>query len=155
LSYNASTGIIDGLFAITPLELQTLIDNHEDICFRVYGCRNDVICVTEICFSASELAGGAKSMSFNSLNEDSKSAPEKEQYFCTDFSLHPNPAINTITVNCRDSEFLSAVIFDMKGQKLRTVSEKSIVISDLQPGDYIVKVISSSGKCQYLKFVKQ
>ncbi|MDD3685280.1 MAG: T9SS type A sorting domain-containing protein, partial [Bacteroidales bacterium] len=153
--YNVYTGIIDGLFAITPLELQSLIDNHEEICFRVYGCRNDVICVTEICFPASELAGGAKSMLFDNLDEDSNSAPEKEQYFCTDFSLHPNPAINTITVSCSESEFSSAVIFDMKGQKLKTVSEKLIVISDLQPGDYIVKVISKSGKCQYLKFVKR
>jgi hypothetical protein len=151
--YNSSTGIIDGLFSITPLELQELIDNQEDICFRVYGCRNNVICMTEICFPASELAGGAKSLFFKKPVQESEA--QKELYFCSDYSIHPNPAKDIVNITGNDTEFSSAIFMDMTGRTVKTVLKTAVTVSDLNPGDYIVKVISKTGKCQYLKFIKQ
>jgi hypothetical protein len=151
--YNSSTGIIDGLFSLTPLQLQELIDNHEDICFRVYGCRDDVICMTEICFPASELQGGAKSLFFETTTQESN--PQREEYFSSDYSLHPNPAKDIFNITGNDTEFSTAIFMDMTGRTVKTVSKTAVAVSDLKPGNYIVKVISKTGKCQYLKFIKQ
>jgi hypothetical protein len=151
--YNSSTGIIDGLFSLTPLELQELIDNHENICFRMYGCRNDVICMTEICFPASELQGGKKFVFSETTVQESD--PQKEEHFSSDYSLHPNPAKDIVNITGNDTEFSTAIFMDMTGRTVKTVSKTAVAVSDLKPGDYIVKVISKTGKCQYLKFIKQ
>ena len=151
--YNSGSGVIDGLFSITPLALQALIDNHEKICFRVYGCINNEICVTEICFAASELSGGAKS-GFIAPNSTSNDLVI-EKHFSSDFSLHPNPAKDVLNISSSGSDFSSAIILDLTGRRVKTVSTSSVSVSDIKPGEYIIKIISKSGKCQYLKFVKQ
>lgn len=151
--YNSGSGVIDGLFSITPLALQALIDNHEEICFRVYGCINNEICVTEICFAASELSGGAKS-GFIAPNSTSNDLVI-EKHFSSDFSLHPNPAKDVLNISSSGSDFSSAIILDLTGRRVKTVSTSSVSVSDIKPGEYIIKIISKSGKCQYLKFVKQ
>lgn len=84
-----------------------------------------------------------------------ESEAQNEKYFCSDYSLHPNPAKDIVNITGNDTEFSTAIFMDMTGRTVKTVSKTAVAVSDLKPGDYIVKVISKTGKCQYLKFIKQ
>lgn len=149
-NYDTGNGKITGLFSITPLHLQQMIDNHEQICFTIYACYHDVICKSIVCFEASELSG-SKSLLLE--NNDEPLQPILESTFTSNFSLHPNPANDV--VNISGSQLKKYIIMDITGKMMKTGTKSTVSVSDLQPGTYIVKLIDDFEKVQYLKFVKQ
>lgn len=149
-NYDYNTGFIYGLFAITPLNLQNMIDNEEEICFTVYFCDNNVICKAIICFPAESLdVPNAKNSSLNLYSQEANS------YFTDKYEISPNPAKNTILITGADEDLISVSIMDLMGKIIITTDKKEINIDKLISGQYIVKIINSQNKVQYLKLIKQ
>ena len=67
-------------------------------------------------------------------------------------SLYPNPVINILNVEVIDLEKVK--IFDVKGQLVLEIDNKSVDVSGLPNGLYFVEIKSSTGLTQK-KFIKQ
>ena len=153
-SYDYNSGYISGLFAITPLNLQNMVNNDEEICFTVYFCKHDVICKAITCFPAQFLdVPNAKNSSLaKEIEQDSQKA---NPYFTDKYGISPNPAKNTILITGADEDLISVTIMDLMGKIIITTDKKEINIDKLISGQYIVKIINSQNKVQYLKLIKQ
>jgi len=65
----------------------------------------------------------------------------------TSFSLYPNPATNTLTIDLSQSEILQNVtIYNSLGQEVLSSTQFTIAISSLSKGVYIVEVETATGK---------
>ena len=155
VNYNSSTGALSGIFSITPLELQPLIDSSKNICFTMYACNNGDICKTTFCIPASMLSiVGSKSVATENDGEsDSGALPDMDEPFATDFCLYPNPATSTASIS--GDNFSRATVIDMGGRVMMEVYDTTFNIGALRNGEYIVKVISLDGAIQYLKLIKR
>ena len=155
VNYNSSTGALSGIFSITPLELQPLIDSSKNICFTMYACNNGDICKTTFCIPASMLSiVGSKSVATGNDGEsDSGALPDMDEPFATDFCLYPNPATSTASIS--GDNFSRATVIDMGGRVMIEVYDTTFDIGTLRNGEYIVKVVSLDGDIQYLKLIKR
>jgi hypothetical protein len=153
-SYDYNSGYISGLFAITPLNLQNMVNNDEEICFTVYFCKHEVICKAITCFPAQFLdVPNAKNSSLaKEIEQDNQKA---NPYFTDKYEISPNPAKNTILITGADEDLISVTIMDLMGKIIITTDKKEINIDKLIYGQYIVKIINSQNKVQYLKLIKQ
>ena len=154
VNYNSSTGAVSGLFSITPLELQQLIDSSRNICFTLYACKNGDLCKTTFCIRASMLSVGSKSVA---AEDDSKAEtgdlPDMDEPFANDFCLYPNPASSSVSIS--GDNFSRATVIDTGGRVVMEVYDTTFNIGALRNGEYIVKVVGLDGDIQYLKLVKR
>ena len=157
VNYNSSTGAVSGLFSITPLELQQLIDSSGNICFTLYACHNGDICKTTFCIPASMLSIGSKSVSAEDDSEaETGEVPNMDEPLSpltTDFCLYPNPATSSVSIS--GDNFSRATVIDMGGKVVMEVYDTTFNIGTLRNGEYIVKVVSLDGAIQYLKLIKR
>ncbi len=56
-----------------------------------------------------------------------------------DISIYPNPATNLVNI-VMDSEIKSATLFSVQGQKVMTTTDKTLDVSKLSAGMYIIQV---------------
>ena len=89
-------------------------------------------------------------------------AIEEPQIFSLKVTVYPNPAANSLTLNIADNakpehdlSQLSYQIYDMSGKILRhrkiTGTQTEIVVSDLAPAPYFLRLIRKSREPQHLK----
>ncbi len=83
---------------------------------------------------------------------------DTEDFNKTDVSLIPNPASDSLQVSINNNLISSITILDLKGsvvlsERNLSTSEKTISISSLKSGVYLVKIISESGKSIIEKLV--
>lgn len=154
VNYNATTGEINGILSITPLELQQLIDSSGNICFRLYACYNDVICKLDFCLPASMfIIIGSKMTSADDGEMQNGVEHFADENQAADFCLYPNPATSTVSIS--GDNFNRATVIDTGGRVVMEVYDTSFNIGSLRDGEYIVKVVSLDGAIQYLKLVKR
>ena len=157
VNYNSSTGAVSGLFSITPLELQQLIDSSGNICFTLYACHNGDICKTTFCIPASMLSIGSKSVAAeDDGNAETGEIPNMDKPLLPltpDFCLYPNPATSSVSIS--GDNFSRATVIDMGGKVVMEVYDTTFNIETLRNGEYIVKVVSLDGAIQYLKLIKR
>ncbi len=154
VNYNATTGEINGILSITPLELQQLIDSSGNICFRLYACYNDVICKLDFCLPASMfIIIGSKMTSADDGEMQNGVEHFADENQAADFCLYPNPATSTVSIS--GDNFNRATVIDTGGRVVMEVYDTTFNIGSLRDGEYIVKVVSLDGAIQYLKLVKR
>ncbi len=71
-----------------------------------------------------------------------------------DVTVVPNPTNGVITI-ASNQQIQEVLVFDLLGNKLLTTTEKSIDLSSLPDGIYIVHIYSQSGKVSAKKLVKE
>lgn len=69
------------------------------------------------------------------------------------FSIYPNPATNTISIN--GDGFLKAEIFNVQGGKVMEGSKNTMDIEGLSKGIYLMRITNSNGRIQNEKFIKE
>ncbi len=71
-------------------------------------------------------------------------------------SLYPNPAMNDITIST-DEKIQRCTIYQLNGSKIRTCVpvEHHMPISDLKPGNYLLEIITESGRKISSQFSKK
>lgn len=69
--------------------------------------------------------------------------------------IHPNPTHNTFTITIHDDTFMSAVIFNKLGQKIKETTSNYIDISDFNSGVYFIKINTQNGKTSIKKMIKK
>jgi subtilisin family serine protease len=70
------------------------------------------------------------------------------------WSIYPNPSMNEITLSALNEAYQSIEIVDLSGNIIRKpVNNNKIIISDLQPGAYWLR-LSINGKIEQQKFIK-
>lgn len=77
--------------------------------------------------------------------------------FDTYFSIYPNPAQEVLNLKTKeDMTIYSVSIYSILGQQIQTITnpEKSIDVSDLQSGNYLIKIVTDKG-ISNTKFIKQ
>ncbi|MBO7133309.1 MAG: T9SS type A sorting domain-containing protein [Bacteroidales bacterium] len=154
INYNSSSGAVGGLFSITPLELQQLIDSSGNICFTLYACKNGDICKTTFCIPATMLSIGSKSIAVEDDSEaEPGEIPNTNEPFAADFCLYPNPATSSVSIS--GDNFSRATVIDTGGRIVMEVYDTTFNIGTLHNGEYIVKVVSLDGAIQYLKLIKR
>ncbi|MBR3946279.1 MAG: T9SS type A sorting domain-containing protein, partial [Bacteroidales bacterium] len=151
-NYDPVTGNISGILFIPWLQVQQLIANGSDICFRLYACDGNKICSGELCVSAMALAIKGKSISTDNSQETEDNA-DIGNSLTTDFCLYPNPATSIVSIS--GDNFSRATVIDTGGRVMMEVYDTTFDIGTLRNGEYIVKVISLDGDIQYLKLVKR
>jgi len=72
-----------------------------------------------------------------------------------EFSIYPNPANNQLTIKS-EIDFVSFSIFDLTGRLVNNdlITNKTISVSNLETGIYILKVVNAHGEIAEQKFVK-
>ena len=65
----------------------------------------------------------------------------------TKFNIYPNPVKNNLFINASNQKIEKVMIYSMTGAKVKTVSNftESIDVSDLNPGNYLLKITSNQG----------
>ena len=78
---------------------------------------------------------------------------EEKKY---DFEMHPNPAVNSLTVSILDNREVSYKIYNTIGQIIKSdqLKEAEINVSDMVPGLYILEV-NDGQKTISKKFIKK
>lgn len=152
-NYDPVTGNISGILFIPWLQVQQLIANGSDICFRLYACDGNKICMTEFCVPARVLAIKSKSIITEINSSETGYSPNLEEIHTAGFCLFPNPATSSVSIS--GDNFSKATIIDTSGRIIIEVYDTTFSIGNLSNGEYIVKVISLDGNIQYLKLVKQ
>ncbi len=154
VNYDATTGKINGILSITPLELQQLIDSSGNICFRLYACYNDVICKLDFCLPASMfIIIGSKITAADDGEIENGVEHFADEPQAVDFCLYPNPATSTVSIS--GDNFNHATVIDTGGRVVMEVYVTTFNIGSLHDGEYIVKVVSLDGAIQYLKLIKR
>ncbi|MFT3794762.1 VPS10 domain-containing protein [Flavobacterium sp.] len=69
--------------------------------------------------------------------------------------LYPNPASSVVNVFANGAEIQSAQVYSITGQKVLESQSKSLDVSGLSNGIYMVKVSTTSGKTYTQKLVKE
>jgi hypothetical protein len=76
-----------------------------------------------------------------------------EEFMSINFSIHPNPVIDILTVNSPESiNFLK--IYSINGKLLKNTTESSINVSELAADAYLV-MVSIDGRKGVKKFIKK
>ena len=68
--------------------------------------------------------------------------------------IYPNPAKDMVTIK-NNSDLIMAELFDMNGRKILSSSSKSIDISKLSSGQYLIKSTFKDGSTDTQKLIKQ
>ena len=152
-NYNSATGNISGLMFITWAQLQQLLNSNGQVCFRLYGCTNNIICSVEICVSANALAFKGKLIAVDDNSSGTETVPDMNESFSEDFCLYPNPAASSVSIS--GDNFSRATVIDTNGRIVMDVYDNTFGIETLSNGEYIVKIISLDGNVQYLKLIKR
>jgi pectate lyase len=65
----------------------------------------------------------------------------------TKFNVYPNPVTNNLFINASNQKIEKVMIYSMTGAKVKAVSKftESIDVSDLNPGNYLLKITSNQG----------
>ena len=138
-----------------------LVVGNADFCFHILCCDGGRICTATVCVPYRNLwqiylsfsnQGGSK----GSADIERTTAEERENAF----RLEPNPATGAVRVvgrtNLPKDDISLIEVFTMHGQKvLSAESSDHFDISTLPQGSYIVKVVSMSGRQEYLKLIKK
>ena len=69
-------------------------------------------------------------------------------------SFFPNPANEVVNIQM-DSALKSAVLFNLQGQKIKTVTTKEVNISDLISGVYMIRIEDQQGRESIQKLIKK
>lgn len=79
-----------------------------------------------------------------------------EEFFKENFTLYPNPVFNELNINTENGLELNEVsIFDLTGRKVKSFkNEKTLNVSDLASGTYIINVKTNEGTGTS-KFIKK
>jgi hypothetical protein len=78
----------------------------------------------------------------------------------TEIQIFPNPSINRIEINWAKPTITSIDIFDIQGKHFGNIpvnqgeTSKDLNISHLQPGSYLLRLHSKSGKYFSQAFIK-
>ncbi len=152
-NYDPVTGNISGILFIPWLQVQQLIANGSDICFRLYACDGNKICMTEFCVPAMVLAIKSKSIITEINSSETGYSPNLEEIHTAGFCLFPNPATSSVSIS--GDNFYRATVIDTSGRIVMDVYDTTFGIGTLGNGEYIVKVVSLDGDIQYLKLIKQ
>lgn len=143
------------------LMTQMVVDK-ADFCFHIVCCNNNQICVSTVCIPYKRLWEECGQLaSRNGSKGGSDTA--KELPFGEDktFVLVPNPASSWVKVEKQGAPLVSDEIrlievFSMNGQKVVSVeSSDQFDASPLSSGAYIVKVVTSADRHEYLKLIKK
>ncbi len=70
------------------------------------------------------------------------------------FTLYPNPVSYILNVDCGDSAFAKAEIFNLQGQRVATSKTKEINVQELKTGMYLIKVETTDGAVASQQFIK-
>jgi len=70
-----------------------------------------------------------------------------EKFIVANFTIYPNPAKDILTITLENNEILEKVtIYNNLGQKIKTISQNTVDISNLAKGLYFVEVTTNKGK---------
>ena len=136
-----------------------LVVGNADFCFHILCCDGGRICTATVCVPYRNLWQMCLS-----LNEGHKGPADIERTTAKErenaFRLEPNPATGAVRVvgrtNLPKDDISLIEVFTMHGQKvLSAESSDHFDISTLPQGSYIVKVVSMSGRQEYLKLIKK
>jgi hypothetical protein len=72
-----------------------------------------------------------------------------------DVIVYPNPMNETLTVSMLGNHKLqSAILYDLVGNEIITSNKSEIIVSHLQSGIYVIRVIDNNGNTYTQKIVK-
>lgn len=101
----------------------------------------------------STLAIGAPSNAGNGTNSghvrvfDLSTTLSVNSFVSSNFSLFPNPSRNEVRINLGSNlELYQAAIYNILGQKIKTVTQTVIDVSEAPNGIYLVEIITNKGK---------
>lgn len=159
--------IIDGRYAGSTytgllmmdygLMSQMVVDS-ADFCFHIVCCDNGTFCISTICIPYDRFWKLCGEIQNSHSYKGQRQIPNEGDKA---FVLVPNPASGWVRVVEQEStdigeEIKMIEVFSMNGQKVVTAeSENQFDSSRLPSGAYIVKVVTSTDRREYLKLIKQ
>lgn len=98
-------------------------------------------------------AGDDGTVEFKSIVIDNTTVLSNESFAKPSFTLYPNPARNTITVNSLN-EISKITIFNLLGKKVLEKSKiKNVNVSSLNTGTYLVKIVDTKNNISTQKLI--
>lgn len=159
---NISGSSYSGLLMMDYGLMTQMVVDSADFCFHIVCCDNGRICVSAVCIPyyilweiCGQLAGRNRSKGGGNTPRERPIEGEKR------FVLVPNPASSWVKVEEQGAPLVSDEIrlievFSMNGQKVVSAeSSNQFDASPLSGGAYIVKVVTSAGRHEYLKLIKK
>ena len=110
---------------------------------------------SKVAISAPQNDGNGKANSGQARVFDMSSVLSTKDFVVSNFAIYPNPATNYVNIKLADNSFFEkANIYSITGQFIKTSSNKTIDVSDLYSGIYLVEVETDQGK-SVTKIVKR
>ncbi|WP_420572614.1 T9SS type A sorting domain-containing protein [Kordia sp.] len=69
--------------------------------------------------------------------------------------IYPNPTDDIIHINLGNENFLSAILYDVSGKKIKTIHKATFSLKELSQGVYIIKIFTQSGNVSHKRIIKQ
>ena len=153
-----------GLLMLDYGLMTQLVVDSADFCFHIVCCDNDKICTSDICIPYRNLWDVCGQLDMRKDGQTANGlvdASDGDVNAGKRYLLVPNPANRTVSIVRTDNQSIGdeiqlVEVFSMTGQKVMSqASTSQLDISCLQCGAYIVKVVTSANKYDYLKLIKQ
>ena len=149
-----------GLLMLDFGRLTQLVESQGEICFDVLCCKDNSLCMGQVCMRADLFYQMCQEMLHNKSHtgETGAGAFQPSQ---PSLRLVPNPAAGTVEVvdaaTGRAAEQVSAVaVYSMAGQLMLAVETTGrFDVSALSDGAYIVRVSLGQDQSEYLKLIKK
>lgn len=112
----------------------------------------DLPSLQSVCLDENEINMGYHSSTPQAdvqFGTDCEALVSLEDYLANGFTVYPNPAINTITIQAKDTSVIENIkIYNMLGQMIISENKASrgINISHLKSGSYILEINSDKGR---------
>ena len=90
----------------------------------------------------------------NNFSEDCAAYLSTADIAKNKIKIYPNPALNYLNIQLKDSQFKKAEVYNLKGQLLITSSTSNLEISTLSSGVYIVKITDKNNRTGAKRIIK-
>ncbi len=69
-------------------------------------------------------------------------------------SVFPNPSDNIVNIDIKNDVFLSAIIYEISGRKIKTIHKPTFSLKEFNKGIYVIKINTQNGEVAYKRIIK-